>query len=41
MTDVAHEFLLEDVGAGEHAPGDVALDVREPVLELIPPRRIG
>src|SRR6202163_3356084 len=42
LADVAHELLVEVLGAGEDAARNhVALDAGEPVLNLVEPRRIS
>ena len=42
LTDVTHEFSLQVGNAGEHTTGDdVALDLAEPQLNLVQPRRVG
>lgn len=42
LTDVAHELLVQVLERGENAAADdVALDAREPVLDLVEPRRVG
>src|SRR6266853_1014360 len=42
LTDVAHKFSLQIRNGSEYASrDDVALDLAEPQLDLIQPRRVG
>lgn len=42
LTDVAHDFLVQVLGAGENAARDhIALDLGKPDFHLFKPRRVG